>query len=111
MKTIIALLILASAGLAQTVTISIKVGAGPVIEATVSPDAVTAIQAFIAEQKKDDGTPKYASIAELLIKHFRDSLATPLVQRYSAAVKAARDAETAANEAAATAAAGTVVVK
>ena len=80
------------------------------IEATVSDDAVAAMNSFIAEQN-DDGKPRYASIHELLIKHFRDSLATPLVQRYSAAVAAAEAARVSANLAAAESAAGTVVVK
>jgi hypothetical protein len=80
------------------------------VEATVSDDAVAAMNTFIAEQN-DDGKPRYASIAELLIKHFRDSLATPLVQRYSAAVAEAEAARVSANLAAAESAAGTVVVK
>jgi len=81
-----------------------------IVEATVSDDAVAAMKSFMAEQN-DDGTPRYASIQELLIKHFRDSLATPLVQRYSAAVAAAEAARVSANLAAAESAAGTVVVK
>ena len=81
-----------------------------IVEATVSDDAVAAINTFIAEQN-DDGKPRYASIHELLIKHFRDSLATPLVQRYSAAVAVAEAAKVSANLAAEAAAAGTVVVK
>jgi hypothetical protein len=80
------------------------------VEATVSDDAVAAMKTFIAEQN-DDGTPRYASIHELLIKHFLDSLATPLVQRYSAAVAQAEAARVSANLAAEAAAAGTVVVK
>ena len=111
MKTLIAGLLMASSMFAaDVVTITIKVG-DHTVEATVSPDAVTAIQTFMAEQKADDGTPKYASIAELLVKHFRDSLAVPLVQRYSASVKAAVDAKASADAAAVVAAAGTVVVK
>lgn len=111
MKTLIAGMLLASSMFAaNVVTITIKVG-DHVVEATVSPDAVTAIQTFMAEQKTDDGKPKYASIAELLIKHFRDSLAVPLVQRYSVAVKEAADAKVSADAAAAESAAGTVVVK
>lgn len=82
-----------------------------IVEATVSDDAVAAMKSFIAEQQNDDGTPRYASIHELLIKHFRDSLATPLVQRYSAAVAEAEAAKVSANLAAEAAAAGTVVVK
>ena len=80
------------------------------IEATVSDEAVAAMNSFIAEHD-GDGKLRYASIHELLIKHFRDSLATPLVQRYSAAVAAAEAAMVSANLAAAESAAGTVVVK
>lgn len=80
------------------------------VEATVSDEAVAAMNSFIAEQN-DDGKPRYSSIHELLIKHFRDSLATPLVQRYSAAVAAAEAARVSANLAAAESAAGTVVIK
>jgi len=110
MKTLIALFLMTSAAFAQTVTISIKVG-DRAVEATVSADAVAALKTFIAEQKNEDGTPKYTSISELLIQHFRDSLATPLVRKYSPAIKAASEAKAAAETAAETAAAGTVVVK
>lgn len=113
---LIALTLLAVSGLmAQTVTIQIKVGDGPIVEATVSPESVAAMQAFIADQKKDDGTPKYSGIGDLMITHFRDSLAVVLVQKYSASVKAAMDAarqaQVDAEAAAKTASAGTVVLK
>ncbi len=115
MKLIALILLAVSAATAQTVTIQIKVGDGPILEATVATEAVAAMSAFIAEQKKEDGTPKYSGIGELLITHFRDSLAVPLVQKYSASIKAvidaAKQAQTDAETAAKTAAAGTVVVK
>lgn len=74
------------------------------IEATVSYDAVAAMKSFIAEEQNNDGTPKYGAIHELLISHFRDSLAIPLVKRYSADVASAQAA-------AEVAAAGSVVIK
>lgn len=106
--------IVATQAAAQTVKIAITVGA-QTVEATVSTEAVAAMTAFIAEQKKDDGTPKYASIVELIISHFRRSLAVPLVERYSSAVKAAQEtaelAAKAAEQAVQDAATGAVVVK
>lgn len=96
------------------VKISIAVGSGSVVEATMSAEAVFAFQQFIGEMKNADGSPKYSGVADLLIRHVRESLAVPLVQRYSAevlAAKAAAEAAQQAAEAAATAAAtGTVVV-
>jgi hypothetical protein len=116
MKTLIAFLIMsASAFAADAVTITIKQGSRTV-EATVSVEAVAAMTAFVADQKKDDGTPKYpAGIPDLMISHFRESLAKVLIERYSEAIKAlmaqADEAKKSADDAVTAAASGTVVVK
>lgn len=116
MKTLLLLIAAGAAFAAEPVVkISISVENQKTVEATVSPEAVAAINAFLAEQKKEDGTPKYAGISDLFIRHTRDSLTEPLVRRYSEQVRtaqaAAEAAQKAANDAAAAVAAGTVVVK
>ena len=92
MKTLTALLLLAASAFAQTaptVTITITIDGVATVN-TMTPSAVSALAAFIADQKLEDGkTPKYSDIADLLSRHVFASLVIPMIQRYNPAVLAA----------------------